>query len=47
MVKIVGSAAVTVDQYFQIWIGLVGRPVGFHLSSDFASRIIAPSVDID
>lgn len=41
MAEIVGSAAVTVDQYFQMWIGLAGRPVGFYLSSDFASRIIA------
>ena len=41
MAEIAGKAVVTVEEYLQIWVGLVGRPVGFYLNSDFASRMRA------
>jgi len=36
--EITGAVGVTLDEYIQIWIGLVGRSVGFHVPSDFAIR---------
>ncbi len=47
MAEIAGSPAVTVEEYLQMWIGLVGRPVGFYLSSEFAWGMKTTALYID